>query len=73
MILAVVSAKNEIENQIVMDMVKEADPAGQRTMGKSTLVYIGQLCTKGICPDSWDPVPVDTTHCERHWKHPIHR
>ncbi|KAG8158786.1 hypothetical protein KVR01_011229 [Diaporthe batatas] len=32
-ILAVVSAKNEIENQIVLDMVREADPAGQRTMG----------------------------------------
>lgn len=34
-ILAVISAKNDLANQIVLKMAKEADPAGQRTMGKS--------------------------------------
>lgn len=33
-ILAVISAKNDLANQIVLKMAKEADPAGQRTMGK---------------------------------------
>lgn len=32
-ILAVISAKNDLENQIVMKMRREVDPAGQRTMG----------------------------------------
>lgn len=34
-ILAVVSAKNDISNQVVLKMAKKADPTGQRTMGKS--------------------------------------
>ncbi|KAL2290453.1 hypothetical protein FJTKL_15553 [Diaporthe vaccinii] len=32
-ILALISAKNDLANQIVLKMAKEADPAGQRTMG----------------------------------------
>lgn len=34
-ILAIFSAKNDLENQIVLKMARKADPAGQRTMGKS--------------------------------------
>lgn len=33
-ILAVISAKNDLENQIVLNMAKEVDPTRQRTMGK---------------------------------------
>lgn len=33
-ILAVISAKNDLANQIVLKMAKKADPAGQRTMGE---------------------------------------
>lgn len=32
-ILAVISAKNDLANQIVLKMAKKADPEGQRTMG----------------------------------------
>lgn len=39
-ILAVISAKNDISNQIVLKMAKKADPTGQRTMGKSVEGHI---------------------------------
>ncbi|KAL1881850.1 hypothetical protein Daus18300_000903 [Diaporthe australafricana] len=35
-ILAVISAKNDLANQMVLKMAKEADPTGQRTMGVIT-------------------------------------
>lgn len=38
-ILAVISAKNDLNNQIVLKMAKKADPTGQRTMGKSIEVH----------------------------------
>lgn len=33
-ILAVISAKNDLANQIVLKMAREADPTGNRTMGE---------------------------------------
>lgn len=43
MILAVISAKNDIANQIVLKMAQQADPAGRRTMGKPIL-YSARWC-----------------------------
>ena len=42
-ILAVISAKNDLANQIVLNMAKKADPAGQRTMGK--LIPLSARCS----------------------------
>lgn len=36
MILAVISAKNDLANQIVLNLAKYADPSGNRTMGELT-------------------------------------
>lgn len=33
-ILAVISAKNDLANQIVLNLARTADPTGNRTMGK---------------------------------------
>lgn len=50
-ILAVISAKNDLANQIVLKMAKKADPAGQRTMGKFVTgllpTFMEVICNNG--------------------------
>lgn len=43
-ILAVISAKNDLANQIVLKMAKEADPTGNRTMGELTRLDKSSTC-----------------------------
>lgn len=39
-ILAVISAKNDLANQLVLNLAKVADPSGNRTMGELTVLYL---------------------------------
>lgn len=52
-ILAVISAKNDLENQIVLKMAKEADPTRERTMGKPTKGHPPVDTTSGSLLEHW--------------------